>query len=346
MRRLTQRDIARLAGVSQATVSVVLNGASPSTRIPHETRERVLSIIAETGYVADPVAQRMVRGQNRILGVFTYEPAFPVDQSDFFTPFLQGIEEAAAEAGYDLLLMTGGSRGTGGAKKIFDGGSRLRLADGCLILGRAFDREELRRLVAEDFAFVAIGRRDDAGGPVPFVGADYDAATRALVRAALGRGHRAFAYVGPSADVEASRDRWAGFAAGLAEGAPDARLALHVPVAGTPGAELLARIRQSGATVAFFTERADAVALHAAACAAGLRLPRDLSLVVLGSHVRSPSAAVEFASYGIPREEMGRRATAALVARLRGGGVTQELLTCSVEMGETLADLTTGKDVS
>jgi hypothetical protein len=43
---------------------------------------------------------------------------------------------------------------------------------------------------------------------------------------------------------------------------------------------------------------------------------------------------------------MGRRATAALVARLDGGGTTQELLTCSIEMGETLADLTREEDVS
>jgi DNA-binding LacI/PurR family transcriptional regulator len=322
---------------------MVLTGNSATARIPTATRNRVLSIISQTGYIADPVAQRMVRGRNRILGVFTYEPAFPVDQSDFFTPFLQGIEEAAAKAGYDLLLMTGRSPDAAGAKKIFDGGSRLRLADGCLVLGRSFDRGELTRLVAEDIAFVAIGRRDDAGGPVPYVGADYTTSTRSLVEAAMTRGHRRFAYIGPSDDVEASRDRWHGFMAGLTR---PAHMVLHEAETGLAGSDLLKRVRSSGATTVFLTERADAVALHLAAGDAGLRLPRDLSMVVLGSHVRSPNSGVAFTTYHIPREEMGRRATAALVARLDGGGITQDLLTCSIEMGETLADLTREEDVS
>ena len=103
--RLTQRDIARIAGVSQATVSLVLNDAKAAAgRIPDDTRERVQKAIRETGYVADPIARRMARGLNRILGVFTYEPAFPSAQADFFAPFLFGIEETAQMLGYDLLL--------------------------------------------------------------------------------------------------------------------------------------------------------------------------------------------------------------------------------------------------
>ncbi|WP_338090938.1 LacI family DNA-binding transcriptional regulator [Pelagibacterium halotolerans] len=118
--RMTQKAIAKLAGVSQATVSLVLNGnADDRRRIPEQTRERIQKVIAETGYVADPVARRMVKGRNNILGVFTYEPAFPSAQADFFAPFLFGIEEAAQEAGYDLLLMTSAGRGADGRKQIF-----------------------------------------------------------------------------------------------------------------------------------------------------------------------------------------------------------------------------------
>jgi len=142
--RLTQRDIARLAGVSQATVSLVLNDAKAAAgRIPAETRERVHKAIRDTGYVADPIARRMAKGLNRILGVFTYEPAFPSAQADFFVPFLLGIEERAQALGYDLLLLTGAS-GPRGQRKIFHENNRLRLADGCVLLGREFDRAELR----------------------------------------------------------------------------------------------------------------------------------------------------------------------------------------------------------
>jgi DNA-binding LacI/PurR family transcriptional regulator len=175
--------------VSQATVSLVLNRARAAEgRIPEDTRERVQKAIRETGYVADPIARRMAKGVNRILGVFTYEPAFPSAQADFFAPFLLGIEEGAQQLGYDLLLLTGASGGAG-RRRIFHENNRLRLADGCIILGREFDRGELKRLIAGDYPFVAVGRRDDAGGPVPYVGADYVSATAGLVRRARSLGH-------------------------------------------------------------------------------------------------------------------------------------------------------------
>ena len=104
-RRVTQRDIARLAGVSQATVSLVLNNrADADVRIAPETRDRVLRVIAETGYAADPVARRLATRFNRIIGVFTYEPAFPSGSRDFFHPFLLGIEEYAERVGLNADL--------------------------------------------------------------------------------------------------------------------------------------------------------------------------------------------------------------------------------------------------
>ncbi|MGK6316853.1 LacI family DNA-binding transcriptional regulator, partial [Neorhizobium sp. DT-125] len=301
-RRLTQHDIAKLAGVSQATVSLVLNGAPAAlARIPQETRERVQRVIRTTGYVADPIARRMAKGLNRILGVFTYEPAFPSEQADFFTPFLLGIEEEAQAQNYDLLLLTGA--GVGKDRKIFADGNRLRIADGCLVLGREFDRAELERLVMGDYPFVAIGRREDAGGPVPYVGGDYTSGTRALVEKARRFGHRKLAFVGPSGPAESIVDRWSGFSAALRDGAG---LVLHIDAVGRPAGELLDALLTSGATAAFFIELADAVRVEAAARGRGLSLPGDFSAVVLGSHIRAERSHVQFASFSIPREEMGR----------------------------------------
>lgn len=331
-RRLTQKDIARLAGVSQATVSLVLNNAAAAAgRIPQETRERVTKVIRETGYVADPVARRMAKGQNRILGVFTYEPAFPSAQADFFTPFLLGIEEAAQESGYDLLLLTGGA---GTRKKIFAENNRLRLADGCVILGREFDRDELERLVAGDYPFVAIGRRDDAGGPVPYVGSDYATATRELVERVAALGHRELAFVGPSTGAESTRDRWRGFEQALTGGLA---LELHIPFAAQNPVETFDAILASGATAAFFTELADAVKLVTVARERGFSIPGDLSVIVLGSHIRADETGTRFTSYVIPREAMGREATRMLVRRVEADvPVEQILLSCELFEGETL----------
>ncbi|VTU13230.1 HTH-type transcriptional repressor CytR [Variovorax sp. SRS16] len=334
-RRLTQHHIAKLAGVSQATVSLVLNGADPAlVRIPAETRDRVQKIIRDTGYVPDPIARRMANGSNRILGVFTYEPAFPSAHADFFLPFLFGIEEEAQARGYDLLLLTGA--GQEAQRKIFAEESRLRIADGCIVLGKNFDRDELAQLIAGDYPFVAIGRREDAGGPVPFVGGDYATATGALVRQARELGHRRLAYLGPIGPAESTADRWQGFTAALGT---DLNLVLQLEDLPAADGDLLDALLASGATAAFCVELADAVRLERAAQARGLGLPADLSLLALGSHIRTEGSGTRFASFAIPREEMGRQATAMLVRRVEGRSAQtpqQVLLPCEPIRGETL----------
>lgn len=337
MARITQKEIARLAGVSQATVSFVLNGSTADhMRIPHETRERILKVIEETGYVADPVARRMAKGRNKILGVFTYEAAFPRALADFFAPFLFGIEVAAQSKGYDLLLMTSAARTEDGRKQLFDGANRLKLADGCLLLGRQFDSAELARLLKEEFPFVAVGRRDDPtpGAAVPYVGADYAAATRSLVALAKTHGHRRFAFVGVTCGAESIADRWAGFSGGLSEGG---ELVLHIEEEGMAPEILLPAVQSSGATVVYFTELADAIPFRRAALEAGLSVPGDLSIIVLGSHIRAGDTGTDFTTYTIPREQMAQQATLALIARLEGqDGTAQTLLPCDIVEGETL----------
>ncbi|MBN9332873.1 LacI family DNA-binding transcriptional regulator [Devosia sp.] len=330
VKRLTQKDIAQLAGVSQATVSLVLNGApSSQARIPQETRERVEKVIRDTGYVADPVARKMVKGLNRILGVFTYEPAFPSGQADFFTPFLFGIEEAAQSLGYDLLLLTG----AGKQRKIFGDNVRLRLADGCVILGRKFDNTELARLVAGDFPFVAVGRRDDAGGPVPYVGGDYAPATSALVERAKSFGHRRIAYVGLNEGAESTVDRWYGFSRAVGE----ADLVASVFAVGRPPNETLDVLLSAGTTCVFVTELSDAMVMEQAARARGISVPGDLSIVVLGNHIRAEEPGRRFTSFAIPREAMARAATEMLVRRVEHDApVEQLLLHCEPLEGDTL----------
>jgi len=336
--RLTQKDIARLAGVSQATVSLVLNGTNEDTRrIPVQTRERIQQVIVQTGYVADPIARRMVNARNNILGVFTYEPAFPSEQADFFAPFLFGIEQAAHEHGYDLLLMTAAGRTKDGHKRIFDESNRLRLSDGCIVLGQRFNRDELARLVSGDFPFVAIGRRAEAGGAVPYVGADYVSAVDTLVRLAGRYGHHDFGYVGPKIGAESVSDRWTGFQRGIGE---CGELVCHVTRDGGDPLETLRVVTGSGATAVFFTELADAIPFRRAALAEGLSVPGDLSIVVLGSHIRPGHTGTHFTSYAIPREEMGRKATLSLISRLEGkAGIEQTLLECQTIEGETLGPI-------
>ncbi|MER7503355.1 LacI family DNA-binding transcriptional regulator [Nonomuraea pusilla] len=336
-RRLTQRDIARLAGVSQTTVSLVLNNrADAESRIPAETRDRVLRVIRETGYVADPAARRLAARRNRILGVFTYEPVFPSATGDFYHPFLVGIEESAEHRGCDLLLFTSAPV-VDGRKRVYHQDHRLRLADGCVLLGRELDREDLTRLVSERYPFVSVGRRDDAGGPVPYVGADYRAAVRELVDRARALGHERVAYLGQGTGPESYVDRYRGYAE-----------AVPAPVLVAPGdpAATLDRLLAAGATAVLSEEYADAVALAGQARGRGLSVPGDLSIVTLGDPTRPVPTDIDFTGFLIPRREMGRQAVEDLTELIEGGTPLQRLLPCEYARGATLAAPTHAKGPS
>ncbi|MFJ8958203.1 LacI family DNA-binding transcriptional regulator [Lentzea sp. NPDC102401] len=326
-KRLTQQDIARMAGVSQATVSLVLNNRTDGgVRIAPETRARVLEVIRRTGYVANPIARRLHDQRNRILGVFTYEAVFPSTRADFYQPFLEGIEEQAEVAGCDLLLFTS-AKAAEGKRRIFSDNSRIRLADGCVLLGRSIDRDDLAQLVTEAVPFVSIGRRDDAGGPVPHIGADYPAAVRNLVDRSVALGHRKFAYVGAGTGAESSADRLRGFKQAVAAHGVEGT---HVQFAG------LRQLLDAGITAVLAEEVSDGAALVLAARERGLSVPGDLSVLMLGAATRPAPDDVQLTGFRIPRREMGRRAVQALTEVLEHGTTPQELLACEFVEGTTL----------
>lgn len=99
-KRPTQADVARVAGVSRATVSYVLNDQTDQ-RIPIsvETRQRVLDAIAQLGYQVDARAQALRSGETKTIGV-----QLPIYENPFFWQILLGISAEAEASGYNLLL--------------------------------------------------------------------------------------------------------------------------------------------------------------------------------------------------------------------------------------------------
>ncbi|WP_067042968.1 LacI family DNA-binding transcriptional regulator [Streptomyces sp. FXJ1.172] len=92
----TMADVARSAGVSVATVSHVLNGTRPV--LPH-TRQAVLDAIDTLGYTPNTLARSLVTSRTRSIGL-----AVSAISNPYFTEILQGVEAAALEAGYSLLI--------------------------------------------------------------------------------------------------------------------------------------------------------------------------------------------------------------------------------------------------
>lgn len=339
--RITQRRIAELAGVSQATVSLVLNGkADAASRIPERTRQRVMDVILETTYVPDPAARRLAGVGNRIIGVFTYESAFPTASSlDFYAALLSGVEAEAENLGFDLLLFTSAAV-TDGRRRLFHENNRLRLADGCLLLGQVMEGPELERLVATGFPFVSIGRRDAEG--VPYVAADYVAGTAGLVRRAWDAGHRRFFYLHLDSRGESVFDRRRGFTEELARlaGMPVPEGSLRPTKGRDPEGDWRA-VRGSGATVVFVESPAHALALAKVAGQDGVSIPDQLSVVTLADPSRAAEGDPDFTRLSPPRTRLGSEALA-LLARILDPAVTVEphelriTLPCEITPGATL----------
>jgi LacI family transcriptional regulator len=96
MPTVTIRDVAKLANVSTATVSRVLN---ESPVVKGETRERVLAVINETGYMPNLTARRLSLGRTLTIGIL-----LPFLTLPSFIERLRGVQVALADSEYDLTL--------------------------------------------------------------------------------------------------------------------------------------------------------------------------------------------------------------------------------------------------
>lgn len=90
------REVAKLAGVSPATVSRVINNTA---KVSHDKRERVMQAISETGFVPNEVARSLYKKSARIIGLI-----IPSIKNPFYTQLAGVIEAAAEQYGYRMFL--------------------------------------------------------------------------------------------------------------------------------------------------------------------------------------------------------------------------------------------------
>ncbi len=340
-KRPRQTDVARAAGVSPATVSLVINNRTGGNiRITPETRQRVMDAVNRLGYVVDPAARRLAGGFNTLLGVFTFQPIFPLRHRDFYYPFLVGIENEAENQGYDLLLFTS----TGGpdrARHVYNHGvNRLRMADGSVLLGVAEDRSELEQLVGEEYPFVHVGRRETKAGPVAYVGADYRSATTEVVRHMLAHGHTRIAYVGAAQALESLTDRRSGYRDAFEQSGltPDPKLSLRIKTPDSLTPDWLLNLLQQGATALVI--ESGALASQFVRCIKALgKTPHDISFASLGDPYGDDELYPDITTFHIPRREMGAAAVRLLAQMLEepdSAAVPQIMLPCEFVPGDTV----------
>ena len=334
-------DVAKLAGVSTATVSAIANNQDGhNIRVNPETRERVLTAIAELGYVANPAARILAKGKNKLIGIFTYEPIFPFKHHDFYYPFLLGIEEEAEAQGYNLLIFTNVTNPDGKRSVYHDGASQLSMADGSILLGLNEDKDELRRLYREGHSFVYVGRRDVPDTSIFYTAADYTEATRQLTDMLFDLGHKSLVYICLPRWIESNEDREKGFFLSFKNHRiptpEDAVLRINPEKISK---DTIQTLINRGVTGAVVENDALARALLLELQMLGLSVPKDFSITLCGNPQHADDAP-DWTMFTIPRREMGIHAVRLLVHQLQNpASVEPETinLPCTIVPGNTIA---------
>ena len=305
--RVTAADVARKAGVSQPTVSLVLS-RNPNARVAKATRARVLAIAKELGYRPNRLAQGLVHQRSFALGVIVPGFANPV-----YANIVSGAERVAREQGYAVLLC---ESEPGNAEQqlqaLID-----RQVDGVVIAGVAastLPATELARLNV-----VLVNQPSDGHAAVA---GDSLEAGRIAARYLLELGHTRIAFIGPSDSLPAFRLRERGFADHLrSAGVPPAsdywrRADANVAAGGSAMQALLALPLPP--TAVFCATDVIALGAHKAASRAGRRLGVDLSIIGCDDIEMGTLVAPELTSIRTPQRELGARAVRMLIQRLDG----------------------------
>lgn len=182
---ITLRDVARIAGVSEITVSRVLRGVGP---IKEETRDKVRDAVQRTGYVQNRLAGTLASANSNLVGVL-----LPSLSNNVFPEIMAGISDALAQSGfqpvvgvtnYDLVTEEALVR------------SMLAWKPAAMILtGLEHTREAVRLVERAGIRVVEI--MDIDGRPIDVaIGFSHHAAGVATVRHLLAKGYRQFGFVG------------------------------------------------------------------------------------------------------------------------------------------------------
>lgn len=265
---VTMSDVARLAGVSTATVSRVVNGRYG---VSASTVAQVRSAIEQLGYETSLVATSLRRSRTNVLGLVTHS----------FQPYtaevLKGVMDALSQSGYDLIIYANsdlyGTYSEGWERRHL---ARLSgtLTDGCIVVTPWSKLESTTPLVAIDPA---------TDSTVPSVMADNLAGATMAVEHLLSLGHRRIGFIAGRRGLAAAASREEGYRKALT----DAGVPIDTTLIGTgdfnpASAVPLARdllCRPDRPTAIFAASDGMALKVVEVAKDLGLSVPGDLSVV-------------------------------------------------------------------
>ena len=277
-------EVARVTGVSTATVSRALSGRGS---VSPTTREKVLTAASELGYVVSQAASTLASGRNRNVGIVV-----PFLEKWFFVEVLAGAQERLNRAGYDVTLYNLNLDGHGDERReVFENFLLRRRVDAVIAVSLELTDGEIARLHALDKPLVGVG------GPITGVrtlALDDVRAARLATEHLLGLGHTRIAHIGgddaSDVDFHLPTKRRQGYEEALraARVTPDPALLttadFTLPGGYQAAKQLLGAPVGQRPTAIFATSDEMAIGAILAARDLGLVVPRDLSVIGVDDH--------------------------------------------------------------
>jgi LacI family transcriptional regulator len=305
----TIKDIARLAGVSTATVSYVVNGSRP---VSPELAGRVRRAIAEVGYAPNAIARSLRQAHTRTIGLVIEDNLNP-----FFAEVAKGVEDEAFAMGYTVLLCN--SNGSPERERAYLDLLAAKRVDGVVFFSTTSTAARLQPLVEQRIPVVSFYR--EAGGlPIDTIRVDNERIGYLATSHLLELGHQRIACIQPANTGGASARRVDGYRAALEE----AGMMLDTRI--TPrgdnlvgGGQLATRnLLDSGRKFSAIFACNDAMALGAlfALQSVGLNVPQDISVVGVDDILLASFSMPPLTTVAQPKQEAGRMAVDFLMDRI------------------------------
>lgn len=318
-------EVARAAGVSQKTVSRVVNG---EPHVSADVRDRVLGVIRELDYRPNNAARALLMGRYRRIGVVSLGSAL-------YGPSTQliDLERAMHRVGYSFAVAST-LEGQGGAGIAAAVESLLEQGVDGIVLSEPIDDGTPLRLSA-DVPVVSLGEGVHlADAPSTVVRADGVAAARIATQHLLGLGHRTVWHIPGPQDWWTARDRLRGWREALADaGAPEPPLPADgdwTPASGYEAGRSLAQLPDL--TAVFAANDDMALGALRAFAEAGRAVPADVSVVGFDDIPAAPYLSPPLTTVRQDFAAVATRAVDVLVAMIEGRPHPAEPVDLAVEL--------------
>jgi DNA-binding LacI/PurR family transcriptional regulator len=325
----TLDEVARVAGVSRATVSRVVNG---SPKVSADVRRVVERAIDRLGYVPNRAARSLVTRRSDSIAVVITEPANRLFNDPFFPRLVRGISTALSARDLQLvLLMPDDEIDERRTVRYLTAGH----VDGVILVSLHGQDPLPDQLAARRIPLVVLGRPPH-GVDVDYVDADNRDGARRATTHLVERGRRRIATITGPADMVAGIDRLAGYRDALGDAGiavDDGLVAIgdFTQTGGEAAMERLLRERPDLDAV-FCASDLMAVAALGVLQAAGRRVPEDVAVVGYDDSPIATTTRPTLSSVRQPIEEMGREMVHLLAGSIEQNGRVPRRIVLTTEL--------------